>query len=302
MRVMTVELGHDLVRPACFRRAGHKARGTDAVRCGGVPAQPDSIGAAGVGPACEFRRPLRAGSGQPGEGPQRAPLRHHLDPHRRRGCATTCARCGPCGRCWETRGKLDFDSPNYKLSLMTPDFSPEPTGLPMVPVTIAAVGEAMLRVAGQVADGVRLHPLCSRRYSGSKCACRSCWKACAAPAAVARISTCTAVALSLPAPTKQRLRRACSARGGVSGSMARRAPICRSWPCTDCRIWARSCIACRWKGTGTEWRTKCRTTWCASSPPAHLWRDRRRNRAALRRRRGLHRSAFPARHANGTAT
>ena len=34
----------------------------------------------------------------------------------------------------------------------------------MVPVTISAVGEAMLRVAGQVADGVRLHPLCSRRY------------------------------------------------------------------------------------------------------------------------------------------
>jgi probable F420-dependent oxidoreductase len=47
---------------------------------------------------------------------------------------------------------------------MTPAFSPEPTGLPMVPVTISAVGEAMLRVAGQVADGVRLHPLCSRRY------------------------------------------------------------------------------------------------------------------------------------------
>jgi probable F420-dependent oxidoreductase len=47
---------------------------------------------------------------------------------------------------------------------MTPDFSPEPTGLAMVPVTIAAVGEAMLRVAGEVCDGVRLHPLCSRRY------------------------------------------------------------------------------------------------------------------------------------------
>jgi probable F420-dependent oxidoreductase len=47
---------------------------------------------------------------------------------------------------------------------MTPDFSPEPTGLPIVPVTIAAVGEAMLRVAGEVCDGVRLHPLCSRRY------------------------------------------------------------------------------------------------------------------------------------------
>src|SRR6185437_10601554 len=70
---------------------------------------------------------------------------------------------------WETRGRLNYDSPHYKLTLMTPDFSPEPTGLPMVPVTIAAVGEAMLRVAGQVADGVRLHPLCSRRYLEQVC-------------------------------------------------------------------------------------------------------------------------------------
>jgi len=67
-------------------------------------------------------------------------------------------------RCWETRGRLNFESPHYTLTLMTPDFSPEPTGLPMVPVTVAAVGEAMLRVAGQVGDGVRLHPLCSRAY------------------------------------------------------------------------------------------------------------------------------------------
>jgi probable F420-dependent oxidoreductase len=66
--------------------------------------------------------------------------------------------------CWETGGKLDYRGEHYKLSLMTPDFSPEPTKLPMVPVTIAAVGEAMLRVAGEVCDGVRLHPLCSRRY------------------------------------------------------------------------------------------------------------------------------------------
>jgi probable F420-dependent oxidoreductase len=67
-------------------------------------------------------------------------------------------------RCWETGEKLDYSGDHYKLTLMTPDFSPEPTGLPMVPVTIAAVGEAMLRVAGEVCDGVRLHPLCSRRY------------------------------------------------------------------------------------------------------------------------------------------
>lgn len=67
-------------------------------------------------------------------------------------------------RCWETGEKLDHRGQHYQLTLMTPDFSPEPTGLPMVPVAIAAVGDAMLRVAGEVCDGVRLHPLCSRRY------------------------------------------------------------------------------------------------------------------------------------------
>src|SRR5262249_3992284 len=66
--------------------------------------------------------------------------------------------------CWETGENLDYRGEHYKLTLMTPDFSPEPTGLPMVPVAIAAVGEAMLRVAGGVCDGVRLHPLCSHRY------------------------------------------------------------------------------------------------------------------------------------------
>ena len=72
-------------------------------------------------------------------------------------------------RCWETRGKLNYQGTHYKLSLMTPDFSPEPTGLPMAPITISAVGEAMLRVAGEVADGVRLHPICSRKYLEQVC-------------------------------------------------------------------------------------------------------------------------------------
>jgi probable F420-dependent oxidoreductase len=72
-------------------------------------------------------------------------------------------------RCWETGEKLRFEGAHYKLTLMTPDFSPAPTGLPMTPVTISAVGPAMLRVAGEVADGVRLHPICSRRYLEEVC-------------------------------------------------------------------------------------------------------------------------------------
>ncbi len=72
-------------------------------------------------------------------------------------------------RCWETGEKLDYRGTHYKLTLMTPDFSPQPTGLPMVPVTIAAVGPAMLRLAGELCDGVRLHPICSRRYLEEVC-------------------------------------------------------------------------------------------------------------------------------------
>ena len=52
---------------------------------------------------------------------------------------------------------------------MTPDFSPEPTSLPMIPITVAAVGPAMLSIAGRLCDGVRLHPICSRKYLEEFC-------------------------------------------------------------------------------------------------------------------------------------
>jgi probable F420-dependent oxidoreductase len=67
-------------------------------------------------------------------------------------------------RCWEKREPLRFEGEHYRLTLMTPEFSPRPTGLPPVPVTIAAVGPDMLRMAGRVCDGVRLHGFCTRRY------------------------------------------------------------------------------------------------------------------------------------------
>lgn len=72
-------------------------------------------------------------------------------------------------RCWETGERLNYQGEHYKLSLMTPAFSPEPTGLPMIPITIAAVGPAMLQLAGEICDGVRLHPLCTRRYLEEVC-------------------------------------------------------------------------------------------------------------------------------------
>ena len=67
-------------------------------------------------------------------------------------------------RTWETGAPLAHRGQHYKFTLMTPNFTPRSGGHPMVPVTLAAVGPAMLRVAGEVADGVRLHGFCTRRY------------------------------------------------------------------------------------------------------------------------------------------
>ncbi len=67
-------------------------------------------------------------------------------------------------RCWEKGEKLNYVGEHYQFTLMTPNFIPDRNGLPPVPVTIAAVGPAMLRLAGRVCDGVRLHPFCTRRY------------------------------------------------------------------------------------------------------------------------------------------
>jgi probable F420-dependent oxidoreductase len=66
--------------------------------------------------------------------------------------------------CWEEQSTLNYLSDAYSLTLMTPNFSPLPTGLPQPPVAIAAVGPAMLRLAGERCDGVRLHPFSTKRY------------------------------------------------------------------------------------------------------------------------------------------
>ncbi len=71
--------------------------------------------------------------------------------------------------CWETGEKLNYVGKHYQFTLMTPEFSPPKTGLPMPPVSLAAVGPAMLRVGGRVADGVRLHSFCTKRYMQEVC-------------------------------------------------------------------------------------------------------------------------------------
>lgn len=67
-------------------------------------------------------------------------------------------------RTWHDGVPLEFDGEHYRFSLMTPNFTPEPLGGPPPRITMAAVGPGMLRAAGRVADGVRLHAFCTRTY------------------------------------------------------------------------------------------------------------------------------------------
>ncbi len=66
---------------------------------------------------------------------------------------------------WEEGEKLRYEGKHYNFTLMTPEFTPPKTGLPMFGMSVAAVGEAMMRLAGQTYDGVRLHGFCTRRYT-----------------------------------------------------------------------------------------------------------------------------------------
>jgi probable F420-dependent oxidoreductase len=65
---------------------------------------------------------------------------------------------------WETGEKLDFRGEYYTHTLMTPFFGPgkNPYGNPKI--LLAAVGELMTEVAGEVGDGLLVHGFSTERY------------------------------------------------------------------------------------------------------------------------------------------
>ena len=66
--------------------------------------------------------------------------------------------------CWQNATPLNYQGEHYQFSLMTPNFAPEPLRCVLPPIHIAAVGPAMLKMAGEECDGVMLHPFCTRKY------------------------------------------------------------------------------------------------------------------------------------------
>lgn len=66
--------------------------------------------------------------------------------------------------CWNEGTKLNFRGEFYKHTLMTPFFDPGPNEFGPPKVFLAAVGEMMTEVAGEVADGLLVHPFTTERY------------------------------------------------------------------------------------------------------------------------------------------
>jgi probable F420-dependent oxidoreductase len=65
---------------------------------------------------------------------------------------------------WQNGTRLDFNGPHYRLNLIVPLFDPGPIEYPQIPIHLAAVNAYMCQVAGEVADGVRPHPVCTAAY------------------------------------------------------------------------------------------------------------------------------------------
>ncbi len=65
---------------------------------------------------------------------------------------------------FQGESKLDFQGEFFKLSLLPAAWTPGPIDHPKIPISVAAVGPYMLRMAGEVADAVHVHPFHSAHY------------------------------------------------------------------------------------------------------------------------------------------
>jgi probable F420-dependent oxidoreductase len=66
---------------------------------------------------------------------------------------------------WRDGSRLAFEGEFYTHRLMTPMFTPEPMPHGFPKMFIAAVGEAMTEMCGEVADGLLAHAFTTRRYA-----------------------------------------------------------------------------------------------------------------------------------------
>jgi probable F420-dependent oxidoreductase len=65
---------------------------------------------------------------------------------------------------WQDRGPVNFRGEHYAITLTTPFFAPGPIEHPRIPIYVAAVNAYNLRLAGELCEGVHLHPFHSVKY------------------------------------------------------------------------------------------------------------------------------------------
>jgi probable F420-dependent oxidoreductase len=66
--------------------------------------------------------------------------------------------------CWQHGTRLNFRGEFYKLTLMAPFFNPGPIRHPHIPIYIAAVNPLMCQLAGELCQGLHVHPFHTARY------------------------------------------------------------------------------------------------------------------------------------------
>ncbi|MHC1561656.1 TIGR03617 family F420-dependent LLM class oxidoreductase [Actinomycetospora sp. C-140] len=65
---------------------------------------------------------------------------------------------------WQTGAPLEHHGEHYDLDLMVPLFDAGPIADPDIPIHLAGVNTNMCAVTGEVADGLRPHPVCTPSY------------------------------------------------------------------------------------------------------------------------------------------
>jgi probable F420-dependent oxidoreductase len=66
--------------------------------------------------------------------------------------------------CWQKGTPLRFEGKFYNFGLMTPFFNPGPIEHPKIPIYVAGVNAYMCRMAGEVCDGLHVHPFHTTKY------------------------------------------------------------------------------------------------------------------------------------------
>jgi len=65
---------------------------------------------------------------------------------------------------WQRQTRLNYQGEFYKLTLMTPFFSPAPHKYGSIPIFVAGVNRRMCELAGELCEGFHVHPLHTTRY------------------------------------------------------------------------------------------------------------------------------------------